>query len=64
MFKLIRCGARLKIVDVILNSKVNIKNNVNNHGNSRVKFSYINDKMFSKNMNSKVKKRRYRNGNR
>lgn len=64
MFSLIKYSARLRFVDVILDSKLNIKRNVNNDSNSKVKFFYVNDKMFSKKANSCVKKRRYRNGNR
>lgn len=60
MFKLIRCSARLRIVDAILESKIGIDNNINNK--SKVKFSYINDKKFSDRMNSKVKKMRYNKG--
>ena len=61
MFSLIKYGVRLRIIDVILDNKLHINNN---SGSSNIKFSYINDKILSKNASSKVKKRRYSNGNR
>lgn len=64
MFKLIRYSARLKIVDAILDSKISISDDLNKSKSSKVKFSYIDDRILSKSANSKVKKRRYRNGNR
>lgn len=64
MFKLIKYSARLKIVDAILDSKISISDDLNKSKSSKVKFSYIDDRILSKSANSKVKKRRYRNGNR
>ena len=61
MFNLIRTSVRLRIVDAIISSRYSVDNK---SGNSKFNFYYLNDKIFSKEASSIVKKRRYRNGNR
>lgn len=62
MFRLIKKDIRLGIVDVV--RAFWLIEVLDDSRSNKVKFSYINDKIISKNANSKIKKRRYRNGNR